>query len=38
LLNVLLSAVGYTSRGASYSFTAGRAGAASGGLGGVLLP
>ena len=38
LLNVLLSAFGYTARGASYSFTAGRAGTAGGGLGGVLLP
>jgi polysaccharide export outer membrane protein len=39
LLNVLLSAVGYTSRGASYSFTAGRAGMGGmGGVGGALLP
>jgi hypothetical protein len=38
LLSVLLSAVGYTSRSSSYSFTAGRAGTTGGGLGGVLLP
>jgi polysaccharide export outer membrane protein len=38
LLNVLLSAVGYTSRSGSYSFTAGRAGAGLGGIGGALLP
>lgn len=39
LLSVLLSAVGYTSRGASYSFTAGRAGmGGGGGVAGALLP
>jgi polysaccharide export outer membrane protein len=37
-LSVLLSAVGYTSRSSSYSFTAGRAGSAGGGLGGAILP
>jgi polysaccharide export outer membrane protein len=37
-LSVLLSAVGYTSRGASYSFTAGRATGGAGGIGGALLP
>jgi len=39
LLSVLLSAVGYTSRGASYSITAGRGGSAlGGGLGSAILP
>jgi protein involved in polysaccharide export with SLBB domain len=39
ILSVLLSAVGYTSRGSSYSITAGRGGSAlGGGLGGALLP
>ncbi|MGH7926937.1 MAG: SLBB domain-containing protein, partial [Candidatus Binatia bacterium] len=37
-LSVLLSAVGYTSRSSSYSFTAGRAGSAGGGIGSALLP
>jgi polysaccharide export outer membrane protein len=38
LLTAILSAVGYTSRSASYSFVVGRVGAAGGGLGSAILP
>jgi polysaccharide biosynthesis/export protein len=37
LLSVLLSAVGYTSKGASYSFGVGRVGGVGGGLGGLMV-
>jgi polysaccharide biosynthesis/export protein len=38
LLSVLLSAVGYTGRGASYSVGVGRVGGVGGGLGGLMMP